>query len=359
MAGYSPIKLLSMPYGSHDHELYNYGQKHFNCSVEPYYVPWIWTLFGECVTNAVEYTGFILGLIQLLCWILVMFPQFYENFKRGKMDEAIAPAFLILWMFGDLSNLVGCLLTHQLFTQLATAVYYLFMDALIISQFTYYYFKNKKNKVYVVDSSQENPAVQTRDQDHSHIIYCCTFLLSTSLLVSLPWQQGQSSSPLRSSGTGRSLLSVVDSNTSNTTEPPCLLYYKGTLNCVFFDSLDIFGYVCGCLSGVFYVGSRIPQLIQNYRRQSVEGVSILMFILTVTGNVFYGASVLMEDTSTVFLIRHLPWLVGSLGTLFFDCIMLTQFARFRYCRSERLRSAHEDEDRKKLLNGVNGANGSL
>ena len=39
--------------------------------------------------------------------------------------------------------------------------------------------------------------------------------------------------------------------------------------------------------------------------------------------------------------------------------MLTQFARFRYCRSERLRSAHEDDDRKKLLNGANGANGSL
>ena len=87
-----------------------------------------------------------------------------------------------------------------------------------------------------IDSSQENPAVQTRDQDHSHIIYCCTFLLSTSLLVSLPWQQGQSSSPLRSSGTGRSLLSI-DSNTSNTTEPPCLLYYKDTGNCVFYVSI--------------------------------------------------------------------------------------------------------------------------
>nr|XP_054768829.1 lysosomal amino acid transporter 1 homolog [Lytechinus pictus] len=344
----SPMKLLSFAKGS-NYELYDYGQRHVNCTAEPGYVPWIWNSFHECVTDAVEYTGFILGLLQILCWIVVMFPQFYENYKRGKMDEAIAPSFLILWMFGDLSNLVGCILTSQLPTQFATAVYYLVMDALIISQFTYYYVKNKKKKVHVLDSSQTHPAIQNGNQDHSHIIYCCTFLLSTSLLISLPWQQGQGSSPYRSSSVGRSLLSVTN---GNSTDISCLLYYKHTPYCVFFDSLDIFGYVCGCLSGVFYVASRIPQLIQNYRRQSVEGVSILMFILTVTGNVFYGASILMEDTSIVFLIRHLPWLVGSLGTLFFDCIMLTQFARFRYCRSASLRAADEEDDRRKLLNGA-------
>lgn len=38
--------------------------------------------------------------------------------------------------------------------QLATAVYYLVMDALIISQFTYYHIKNKKKKVYVVGKEE-------------------------------------------------------------------------------------------------------------------------------------------------------------------------------------------------------------
>lgn len=345
MAG--PIKLLSLSAALHNHysTMHDYGQKHVNCSAEPYYVPWIWDSFQECVTNTVEYAGFILGLLQILCWIVVMFPQFYENYKRGKMDEAIAPAFLILWMFGDLSNLVGCILTQQLPTQFATAVYYLIMDALIISQFTYYHIKSKRKKVTIADTNQEHPDIQSSN-NHSHIIYCCTFLLSSSLLISLPWQQGQgSSSHLTSSATGRSLLSLQNE------DEDCVLYYKQTGYCVFYDALDIFGYVCGCLSGLFYVGSRIPQLLQNYRRRSVEGVSVLMFILTVLGNIFYGASVLMEDTSMVFLIRHLPWLVGSLGTLFFDCIMLCQFANYRYCRPRRLRIRQHDEDTRKLLNG--------
>ena len=59
----------------------------------------------------------------------------------------------------------------------------------------------------------------------------------------------------------------------------------------------------------------------QYKRKSVEGVAIMMFVLTVLGNVLYGLSILMEDTSVIFIIRHFPWLVGSLGTLCFDCVV--------------------------------------
>ncbi|XP_071500132.1 lysosomal amino acid transporter 1 homolog [Diadema antillarum] len=370
----TPLKLLSVDLG-YGTNFYGSGVKHENCSAEPDHVPWVWNIFRECVTDSMEYAGFILGLAQILCWIVVFFPQFYENYKRGKMDEAIAPSFLILWMMGDMSNMLGCILAKQLATQLATAAYYILMDVIIISQFVYYYIKNKRKRVPIAEASHEHPSIQSLSNP-SHVIYCCGFLFSTSLLMSLPWQQGQASSHHIQShhAAGRSLLSVGS-------DDGCIQYYRHTQDCIFTTTLDIIGYVCGCFSGIFYVGSRVPQLIKNFKRRSVEGVSMLMFILTVMGNIFYGASILMEDTSVVFVLRHLPWLVGSLGTLFFDCIvsfpisnfqfvsslhilscqrnllcigfMLCQFATFRYFRTKPIRTEQEiEEDKRRLLHGT-------
>ncbi|XP_071506409.1 lysosomal amino acid transporter 1 homolog isoform X1 [Diadema antillarum] len=342
----TPLKLLSVDLG-YGTNFYGSGVKHENCSAEPDHVPWVWNIFRECVTDSMEYAGFILGLAQILCWIVVFFPQFYENYKRGKMDEAIAPSFLILWMMGDMSNMLGCILAKQLATQLATAAYYILMDVIIISQFVYYYIKNKRKRVPIAEASHEHPSIQSLSNP-SHVIYCCGFLFSTSLLMSLPWQQGQASSHHIQShhAAGRSLLSVGR-------DDGCIQYYRHTQDCIFTTTLDIIGYVCGCFSGIFYVGSRVPQLIKNFKRRSVEGVSMLMFILTVMGNIFYGASILMEDTSVVFVLRHLPWLVGSLGTLFFDCIMLCQFAAFRYFRTKPIRTEQEiEEDKRRLLHGT-------
>ncbi|EHK97968.1 putative protein RTC2 [Glarea lozoyensis 74030] len=43
---------------------------------------------------------------------------------------------------------------------------------------------------------------------------------------------------------------------------------------------QIFGYFCALL----YLGSRIPQLLLNYRRKSTSGVSMLFFLFACIGN---------------------------------------------------------------------------
>lgn len=43
----------------------------------------------------------------------------------------------------------------------------------------------------------------------------------------------------------------------------------------------------GYASALLYCCSRIPQIMQNFRNESVEGLSIFMFIFSVTGNVTY------------------------------------------------------------------------
>jgi uncharacterized membrane protein YagU involved in acid resistance len=40
-------------------------------------------------------------------------------------------------------------------------------------------------------------------------------------------------------------------------------------------------------SAILYCSSRIPQIMQNFRNESVEGLSLVMFIFSVVGNITY------------------------------------------------------------------------
>jgi uncharacterized protein with PQ loop repeat len=71
-------------------------------------------------------------------------------------------------------------------------------------------------------------------------------------------------------------------------------------------------------SAALYLGSRIPQLYKNWRLKSCEGLSIMMFLFSVFGNALYVASILLNSLDRDYLIRNMPWWLGSTGTLFFD-----------------------------------------
>lgn len=71
--------------------------------------------------------------------------------------------------------------------------------------------------------------------------------------------------------------------------------------------------------------ARIPQIIKNYREKSCEGLALLFFLLSLTGNLSYGASLIAYSQDKEYLIWTIPWLVGSLGTMFEDAIIFVQF----------------------------------
>lgn len=61
----------------------------------------------------------------------------------------------------------------------------------------------------------------------------------------------------------------------------------------------------------------------QYKRKSTEGVSCFLFALVILGNTTYGLSVLLKNPEDglgekSYIVHHLPWLVGSLGTLMLD-----------------------------------------
>ena len=77
--------------------------------------------------------------------------------------------------------------------------------------------------------------------------------------------------------------------------------------------------VLGYVSAILYLGARIPQIIQNYRKQSCEGtvsslkiiplgadyfsgLSMLFFMLSLLGNLSYGAEV-CNICQSIFLVQ--------------------------------------------------------
>ncbi|KAG1756668.1 PQ loop repeat-domain-containing protein [Suillus paluster] len=79
----------------------------------------------------------LLGYTSIACWLGAQFPQVIENHKRQSC-EGLALPFLCNWLLGDFSNLIGCLLTHQLPFQTYLATYFCIVDCSLLAQYFYY-----------------------------------------------------------------------------------------------------------------------------------------------------------------------------------------------------------------------------
>jgi solute carrier family 66 (lysosomal lysine-arginine transporter), member 1 len=58
-------------------------------------------------------------------------------------------------------------------------------------------------------------------------------------------------------------------------------------------------------------------------------LSLLFFILSLLGNLTYGAGILCHSTERQYVLKNLPWLIGSLGTMFEDITIFAQFHMYR------------------------------
>ena len=86
-------------------------------------------------------------------------------------------------------------------------------------------------------------------------------------------------------------------------------------------------------SGLLYFFGRIPQVIHNYRRKSVAGLSPFMFLCAFLANVFYGCSIVLSKvdwTTAAFWENVFPYILGSWFTLIWPGIVLIQY--FWYSR---------------------------
>ncbi|XP_072264122.1 lysosomal amino acid transporter 1 homolog [Pyxicephalus adspersus] len=252
---------------------------------------WIWQLLEQCVENGWEYWSVIIGLVSICCFLFAALPQLYVAYKNGKVDQALSLGFLLCWLGGDFTNFVGCYLTKQLPIQIITAIFYVNMDLIMISQFAYYKLKNKSMKG---SGSLKGMCI-------AWLLICIT--LSVILPSQLLLRNLEKTAELE-----------VDQKTLGITE--------------------MSGFICGYVSSVFYLGSRFPQLHKNFQRKSTEGTSYMLFALAMLGNFTYGLSLVLKlpavrHNKNQYIMHHLPWLIGSFGVLVLDFFITAQFILYR------------------------------
>ncbi|CAG8626291.1 14381_t:CDS:2, partial [Funneliformis mosseae] len=86
------------------------------------------------------------------------------------------------------------------------------------------------------------------------------------------------------------------------------------------EQMELLPQMFGWISAFLYLGSRIPQILQNYKSKSTEGLSLAMFCFSLLGNLTYCLSVVLHSTDPEFLLINLSWLIGSGGTMIFDIV---------------------------------------
>lgn len=62
---------------------------------------------------------------------------------------------------------------------------------------------------------------------------------------------------------------------------------------------------------------------------TVAGLSLLFFILSLLGNLTYGAGILAHSLDRDYVMTNVPWLIGSLGTMVEDVVIFAQFHIYR------------------------------
>lgn len=117
---------------------------------------------------------------------------------------------------------------------------------------------------------------------------------------------------------------------------------------------QVFGYLCA----VLYLGSRVPQLLLNYRRKSTEGLNSLFFLFACIGNLTYVLSIFVfnpvckhkhcreGETSALYgryILVNLSWIIGSLGTLFLDFGVFVQFFLYRKDEEEDVDELEQED----------------
>ncbi|KAL4788442.1 PQ loop repeat-domain-containing protein [Aspergillus varians] len=343
----------------------------------------------------------ICGSISLACWVVVFSPQIIENFRRGSAD-GLSLLFLVVWLAGDVFNILGAVLQGVLPTMIILAVYYTLADIVLLGQCFYYRGFTLRDDVSSSSGVEEpdetetpSPVISRKPTEHTsllstyepHQAYHAS--ASTSNPRTHKGNGAASEQPLPPSHRRHSASSFLHPNVDGTHLSPvtpfiepskpsrkaktisnlqsvlfnlsavALVCIAGILgwyvsrsapakqkkhhtpddtNTLFFDPLgQVFGYLCAIL----YLGSRLPQILLNYKRKSTDGVSLLFFLFACIGNLTYVLSILAYSPECEYgrhcedgdirklygryILVNLSWLIGSFGTLFLDMCIFIQF----------------------------------
>ncbi|GAA5879023.1 hypothetical protein JCM16303_001271 [Sporobolomyces ruberrimus] len=288
------------------------------------------------------------GWMSLMAWILVYSDPIILCFKQ-KSGEGLSVIFLLIWLVGDLTNLLGSLWQGLIPTVIILAIYYTACDCILIFQ-KYYYRRLRKThpELYApltpsVPSTPTHPH-PTHENENTPLLSAFSAHSPSEKALSPALQRAKD---LLEYTLGFVLVVGVGIAAWFAGKG---VGKEGRIEEVWDTKAQIVGWI----SAFLYLGSRLPQLALN-RKTKCEGLSLLMFCFAVIGNITFVASILLTSMSLQHILVNAPWLLGSGGTIFLDFLVLGQFtyyAKERRLRDERERDARmfvdeEQEERRR------------
>ncbi|OJK00522.1 hypothetical protein ASPACDRAFT_118923 [Aspergillus aculeatus ATCC 16872] len=283
----------------------------------------------------------LLGSISLTCWIFLLVPQLIENYRNGNA-EAISLLFLFVWFVGDITNLIGGAWAGLVPVIVAIAVYFCIADGVLISQCLYYKVRNSRQAA--ARHRRRRSSVETPDTVTPLLGRRFSDVVEHHRPVARRaegYVQGSTSGPedtlakiVEENDVGRkawvknfsSVLAICVIGMAGWTMAWQTGVWKPAPKEVD-GGVDMApgAMVLGYISALCYLGARLPQIYKNYCEKSCEGLSLLFFILSLMGNLTYGAGILCHSTERNYIITNVPWLIGSLGTMIEDVTIFIQF----------------------------------
>ena len=310
----------------------------------------MWASHGPMLLNkSQELISTVCRSVSIACWVVVFSPQIIENFRRSSAD-GLSLIFIVVWLLGDVFNILGAVLQGVLPTMIILAVYYTLADLVLLGQCFYYrgfMLSDAPAKAPTADEEaveeegpteqssllpQNRPTISDADYPSSRGSARGSFSSLRSRLSSshvdathlspatpfIPPSKPTDTPPAVSPSKERSTLFTVLFNTgalvlvcaagvlgwwlssrSSSSQYPHRHHphrhehysrprTEDTSKPLHFDLWgQIFGYLCAIL----YLASRVPQLLLNFRRKSTEGVSMLFFLFACVGNLTYVMSI--------------------------------------------------------------------
>ncbi|MCJ1240858.1 hypothetical protein MMC14_008862 [Varicellaria rhodocarpa] len=287
--------------------------------------------FNTCVPTSLAFVSTLLGSLSILSWLFAQLPQIFKNYEL-KSSSSLSVIFLIVWCFGDSTNLLGALLTKQAAWQVVVAGYYVSVDVVLVSQYFWYtYYRPSREGTLkgqdghtggddddhnaiveglpVSDQSSEvtpvvdgkdkptPPNSSTRSRQTSSNSYRVNKSRSSSLrsekdnlksscsTITRFQYKSPSLAPSPQTVVFVSTLCAVLANAS-----PVLT--SDSVSSTSLSNTELAGRILSWMSTFLYLGSRFPQIYKNYSRRSTSGLASSLFVAAFFGNLFYSTSIL-------------------------------------------------------------------
>ncbi|KAK1238713.1 hypothetical protein MKX07_004289 [Trichoderma sp. CBMAI-0711] len=323
----------------------------------------------------VEAISGICGSISIACWVVVFSPQIIQNFQRSSAD-ALSVQFIIVWLLGDVFNILGAVLQGVLPTMIILAIYYTIADIVLLGQLFYYRGftwrdeptptppKTNGNAPATASASahaDEHTSLLNRPDHHgrrgsdwSGFSPAVPHLLEPPATPQPPptaFQTVMWNSVVIFMVCGAGVAGWFLGERASTGERPP----SNGDNSLEFNTLgQVFGYICA----VLYIASRMPQLILNWRRKTTEGLSMLFFLFACLGNTMYVLSIVVYEPRCGeeacepaearrrygrYILVNLSWLAGSAITLLMDLCVFAQYFMYRTEGETQTTTPAEDE----------------